>query len=85
MSTSHFGIKEHVINSSYIREYPGALLDDQEDTLQLHVKQYTPSDGSHLLPGAVTVIGAHANAFPKVCLRQGTDVKLFTKEYIGAI
>lgn len=68
MSTSHFNIKEHTIPCSYIREYPGALLDSQEDSLRLHIKQYTALDGSHRRPGAITIIGAHANAFPKVCV-----------------
>lgn len=67
MSTSHFSIKEHKLAGQYVREYPGALLDNQEDTLQLHIKQYTPLDKSNRRPGAVTIIGAHANGFPKVC------------------
>ncbi|KAK4694776.1 hypothetical protein P7C71_g2854, partial [Lecanoromycetidae sp. Uapishka_2] len=65
MSTSYFGVREHIIPCSYIREYPGALLNNQEDTLRLHVKQYTPLDGSQHRPGAITIVGAHANAFPK--------------------
>lgn len=68
MSTSHFSIKEHIIPCSYIREYPGALLDSQEDVLRLHVKQYTPRNNFRRQPGAITIIGAHANAFPKVFL-----------------
>ena len=66
MSTLNFRIKEHTVEGQYIREYRKALLEGQEDTLYLSVKQYTPLDGSHRRPGAVTIIGAHANAFPKV-------------------
>ena len=66
MSTVNFRIKEHTVEGQYIREYRRALLESPEDTLYLSVKQYTPLDGSHRRPGAVTIIGAHANAFPKV-------------------
>ena len=65
MSPSIFRVKEHTIPCQYIREYPGATLEDQEDDLVLHVKQYTPMDQSYSQPGAVTIIGAHANGFPK--------------------
>lgn len=66
MSTVNFRIKEHTVEGQYIREYRRALLESPEDTVYLSVKQYTPLDGSHRRPGAVTIIGAHANAFPKV-------------------
>ena len=66
MSDSPFLIKEHVISSQYIREYPGATLHDQEDDFKLHIKQYIPKHESQSSPGAVTIIGAHANGFPKV-------------------
>ena len=66
MSTSFFSVREHILPCAYIREYPGALANDQADTLHLHIKQYTPLDGSNKRPGAVTIIAAHANAFPKV-------------------
>ncbi len=68
MSPLHFIVEEHILPCQYIREYPGATLDDQEDTLYLHIKQYKPKDQSHSQPGAVTIIGAHANGFPKVGL-----------------
>lgn len=68
MSALHFIVKEHVLPCQYVREYPGATLDDQEDTLHLHIKQYKPKDPSHSQPGAATIIGAHANGFPKVSL-----------------
>ncbi|MCJ1401145.1 hypothetical protein MMC11_004357 [Xylographa trunciseda] len=65
MSSEFFRIQEHIIDSQYIREYPGATRENQEEALKIHVKQYTPLDTSTILPGAVTIIGAHANGFPK--------------------
>ncbi|MCJ1394724.1 hypothetical protein MMC18_007604 [Xylographa bjoerkii] len=65
MSSKFFHIQEHVIESQHIREYPGATRDSQEEVLKVHVKQYIPLDTSTILPGAVTIIGAHANGFPK--------------------
>ena len=40
-------------------------MENQEDDLFLHVKQYIPLDQSNSQPGAITIIGAHANGFPK--------------------
>ena len=65
MSLSVFKVQEHTIPCQYIREYPGATLENQEDDLFLHVKQYVPLDQSRSQPDAVTIIGAHANGFPK--------------------
>jgi hypothetical protein len=66
MSSEFFRIQEHVIASQHVREYPGATADSQEDVLKLHIKQYTPLDSDLSSPNAVTIIGAHANGFPKV-------------------
>ena len=65
MSSSLFIIKEHVFPCQYVREYPGAVLENQEENLKVHVKQYTPRSSQHFQPGAVTIIAAHANGFPK--------------------
>ena len=65
MSPSVFRVQEHTIPCQYIREYPGATLDNQEDDLLLHVKQYIPLDQSNSQASAITIIGAHANGFPK--------------------
>jgi len=65
MSTAIFRVQEHSLPTSHIREYPRATADDQEDVLQLAVKQYTPRE-SFKAKNEVTVIGAHANGFPKV-------------------
>ncbi|KAK5134116.1 hypothetical protein LTR08_006891 [Meristemomyces frigidus] len=64
MSTAAFHIHEHAIPTSHIREYPRDTADGQEDVLQLAVKQYVPRE-TFKARNEVTVIGAHANAFPK--------------------
>ena len=64
--TPYFDLQSHVLPASYIREYPAATADSQEDTLRLHLNQYTPAHRSLCPAGAVTVIAAHGNGFPKV-------------------
>lgn len=66
MSANIFHIKTHILSGQYIREYPSATLDSQEEPLQLHVKQYIPRDAARVQTGAVTIIAAHANGFIKV-------------------
>ena len=63
---SLFRIVEHAVPGQYIREYPQATATNQEDILYLSVKQYIPLDNPNPKPGDVTVIGTHANGFPKV-------------------
>ncbi|KAI0402519.1 prolyl aminopeptidase-like protein [Xylaria palmicola] len=63
--TFPFEIIEHTIPSQHIREWPRATSVSQEDVLQIRIKQYRPVDNPHPQPGDVTVIGAHANGFPK--------------------
>ncbi|KAI5298545.1 hypothetical protein KEM56_003965 [Ascosphaera pollenicola] len=61
---SLFRTVEHVAPGQHIREYPRATaLPDQ--TLNIAVKQYIPIENSNPQPGDVTIIGAHANGFPK--------------------
>ncbi|OLN85194.1 Peroxisomal membrane protein LPX1 [Colletotrichum chlorophyti] len=60
-----FHIKEHVVDASHIREFPRALSQSQDDVLKLAVKEYIPKDNPSPKPGDVTIIGAHANGFPK--------------------
>ncbi|OAP60882.1 hypothetical protein AYL99_05884 [Fonsecaea erecta] len=62
---SSFHIVEHKIPCQHIREYPRATAGAQEDVLHLAVKQYIPKDNPNPQPGDVTIIGAHANGFPK--------------------
>jgi hypothetical protein len=66
MSTHVFLVQEHTVPCQHIREYPGGTANTQEDILELAVKQYTPLDNLHPAPGDITIIGAHANGFPKV-------------------
>ncbi|KAJ4205588.1 hypothetical protein NW767_003652 [Fusarium falciforme] len=63
--SSLFDIKEHTIEASYIREYARATSHSQDEKLLLHVKQYIPKDNPNPQKGDVTLIGGHANGFPK--------------------
>ncbi|RFU35408.1 Acting on peptide bonds (peptidase)/Acylglycerol lipase/Carboxylesterase, partial [Scytalidium lignicola] len=65
MASQVFQIKEHVLECQHIREYPRATAQSQEDTLYLSIKQYIPLDNPNPQDGDVTIIGAHANGFPK--------------------
>lgn len=70
MSTARFRVHEHTLPASHIRGYPRSTANSQEDVLQIAIKQYVPIQASdHCAPG-VTVIGAHANGFPKVQCRR---------------
>ena len=62
---SSFHIVEHHIPTQHIREYARATSGPQETVLHLAVKQYIPKDNPDPQPGDVTIIGAHANGFPK--------------------
>jgi hypothetical protein len=68
MSSSVFRIKEHTLECQHVREYPRATARAQEDVLYLAIKQYKPLDNPHPREGDLTIIGAHANGFPKVLL-----------------
>ena len=57
----YFSIQEYTVPAQYIREYPGATLQDQEQSFLLHVKKYTPNGAKAQSAGAVTLLGAHAN------------------------
>ena len=76
---SLFRVQEHTLITSHIREYPGATVDGQDDELKLAIKQYTPLDNQDPKPGDVTIIGGHANGFPKVLHYQGRRVDIFNK------
>jgi hypothetical protein len=64
-----FRVVEHTINGAHSREYQTATANGDADRPRLAVKQYIPLDNPNPQPGDVTIIGAHANAFPKVNLR----------------
>lgn len=61
---SPFIIKEHVVPGQHGREYARATSHAQEEVLELAVKEYVPRETGG--EGDVTIIGAHANGFPKV-------------------
>ncbi|KAI5239133.1 putative toxin biosynthesis protein [Aureobasidium subglaciale] len=63
MSTS-FKIVEHRTPCQSIREYPQATSTYQEEVLYLSAKQYVPLNCTPR-EGDVTILAAHASAFPK--------------------
>ncbi|KAF7193496.1 Abhydrolase domain-containing protein mpaH [Pseudocercospora fuligena] len=64
-SSSPFEIREHTFQGQHIREYPGALA-NQEDAVWLHAKSYTPREvASGEVKGQLTIVGLHANGFHK--------------------
>ncbi|GME33074.1 hypothetical protein GTA08_BOTSDO00999 [Neofusicoccum parvum] len=65
MSAFPFEVKEHVIPCQHIRAYPRATAHEQEEVLHLSVKQYIPRDNPNPRVGDVTIIGTHAQGFPK--------------------
>ncbi|KAH7130689.1 Alpha/beta hydrolase family-domain-containing protein [Dendryphion nanum] len=65
MSSQYFRLDEHVIEASHIRGFPRTTSTIQEEILNLSVKQYTPLNNTKPKPGDITIIAAHANAFPK--------------------
>ena len=85
MSASLFRVQEHVIPTQYIREYPAATAKDQEDELQLCVKQYTPLRRVASTRQPITIIGAHANAFPKELYEPLWDDLLMMLEASGLV
>ncbi|KAI0175200.1 prolyl aminopeptidase-like protein [Pestalotiopsis sp. NC0098] len=60
-----YHIKEHLIPGQHVREYARATANSQEDDVYLAIKQYIPKDNPSPQPGDITIIGAHANGFPK--------------------
>ncbi|UKZ76652.1 hypothetical protein TrVFT333_004360 [Trichoderma virens FT-333] len=64
-SSSVFDVREHTIQASHIREYPRATAVSQDEPFLLHVKQYSPKNGGPPRKGDITIVGAHANGFPK--------------------
>ncbi|KAL6150400.1 hypothetical protein ACJQWK_00579 [Exserohilum turcicum] len=65
MSSFPFKVKEHVIPCQHIRGYPRTTAHTQEEVHHLSVKQYIPHDNQDARIGDVTIIGTHAQAFPK--------------------
>ena len=73
-----FEIREHKLECQHIREYARATANSQEEVLHLAIKQYIPLDNPNPKEGDVTIIGAHANGFPKVS--QHLSVSIVTSD-----
>ncbi len=67
MSSQYFRLDEHKLEASHIRSFPRATSTHQNEILHLAIKQYTPLNNHNPQDGDITIIAAHANAFPKVC------------------
>ncbi|CAI6241892.1 unnamed protein product [Periconia digitata] len=65
MSSEHYRIDEHVLEASHIRGFHRTTATSQEEVLRLAIKQYTPLNNTNPKPGDITIVAAHANAFPK--------------------
>ncbi|KAF2706824.1 alpha/beta-hydrolase [Pleomassaria siparia CBS 279.74] len=65
MSSEFYKVKEHVLEASHIRTFHRTTSTHQNEVLHLSIKQYTPFENPHPRPGDITIIAAHANAFPK--------------------
>ena len=65
MVSSLFRVVDHTVECQHVREYPRATLSGDDEILHLAVKQYIPKDNPNPQPGDVTILGAHANGFPK--------------------
>ncbi|KAL2128632.1 hypothetical protein VTI74DRAFT_8919 [Chaetomium olivicolor] len=63
--TQFYRVVEHTVYGSHSREYVSATANGDADRPRLAVKQYIPLDNPDPQPGDVTIIGAHANGFPK--------------------
>lgn len=66
MSSEYFRCDDHVLEGSHIRGFPRTTSTNQEEVLELAIKQYTPLDNPNPKPGDITIIAAHANGFSKV-------------------
>nr|POF20048.1 abhydrolase domain-containing protein mpah [Quercus suber] len=65
VAMSQFNIFEHTVRTQHTRDRPAGSERGRDNDLRLHVKQYIPKTNTHAGPGDVTIIGAHANGFPK--------------------
>jgi hypothetical protein len=62
---SHFTITSHTTRTQHTRDRPAGAERGRHNDLRLHVNQYVPRDNPNPKAGDVTLIGAHANGFPK--------------------
>ena len=62
---SNFTITPHTTRTQHTRDRPAGAERGRHNDLRLHVNQYVPKDNPNPKVGDVTLIGAHANGFPK--------------------
>ncbi|KAM0468837.1 hypothetical protein ACHAP7_010521 [Fusarium lateritium] len=62
---SSFRVIQHIVNGCHTRDHIAATVNGDDDTPKLSVEQYIPLDNLTPKPGDLTIIGAHANGFPK--------------------
>ncbi|KIL93095.1 host-specific ak-toxin akt2 [Fusarium avenaceum] len=60
-----WAIATAVVVFVHTRQYLAATANGDHDIPKLAVKQYIPHDNPNPQPGDVTIVGAHANGFPK--------------------
>jgi len=66
MSSEYYRIDEHTLDASHIRSFPRTTSTHQNEVLQMAIRQYTPLSNPNPKPDDITIVAAHANAFPKV-------------------
>ncbi|KAF2637017.1 hypothetical protein P280DRAFT_472532 [Massarina eburnea CBS 473.64] len=82
MSSEYYRVDEHVLDASHIRGFPRTTSTTQEEVLHLAIKQYTPLN-TKPKPGDITIISAHANAFPKELYEPLWDELLKVSKELG--
>lgn len=62
---ARFRIIEHVVVGQHVRHWPRGRNLENHEPLRIAVKQYIPNNDSQPSEGDITIVGAHANGFPK--------------------
>ena len=65
MASMPFHVRHHVIPGQYIREYPAATSESQENILHLHINQYTPQKAVDPQVLNIMIISVAANSLIK--------------------
>jgi elongation factor P hydroxylase len=81
----NYRVVEHTVNCCHSREYATATVNGDADKPRLAVKQYIPLDNPNPQPGDVTIIGAHANGFPKVSIFSLACIRLLCSESLFSV
>lgn len=64
METKHFTVVKHTVPGAFIRQQRRTTI-NKHDTVKLAVKEYRSKHTSPNGDSGITIIGAHANGFPK--------------------